>query len=118
MSERPDLDFQVEIDVIPDLCAIWRFTGGGLVAAKGGYHYVDFRPGNKMLNRSSRKKVDRNYERNCGVVAGGLLMFNISSYASPITSCLYNNHRLTVIVSDIDSMLLDNYIGSAVLTCF
>lgn len=77
LSERPDLDFQVEIDVIPDPCAIWRFTGGGLVAAKEGYHYVDSRPGNKTLNRSRRKKVDRNYEtimRNCGVVARGLLI--------------------------------------------
>ncbi len=46
----------METDVIPDPGAIWRFTGGGLVAAKGGYHYVDFSLGNKMLMRSRREK--------------------------------------------------------------
>lgn len=42
----------MEIDVIPEPRAIWRFTGGGLAAAKGAYHYGAFSPGNKLLNRS------------------------------------------------------------------
>lgn len=51
----------METDVIPNRCAIWRLTGGGLVAAKGGYHYVAFSLGNKMLTRSRREKKG-NYE--------------------------------------------------------
>lgn len=66
----------MEIDVISDPCAIWLFTGGGLVAAKGGYHYVAFSPGNNVLNRSRGEK--REYEtKSPGTIIRGELWFVI-----------------------------------------
>lgn len=65
----------METDVIPDPCAIWRFTEGGLAAAKGGYHYVAFGLGNKVLTRRQEENnVDMNDETESqeAIIRGGL----------------------------------------------